>query len=44
LSRVPIAVQAATVNDQRFDAATGERQRFSSAILPPLARLPRPSS
>jgi hypothetical protein len=26
------------VNDKRFDAATGERQRFSSAILPPWAR------
>ena len=29
---------APRVNDKRFDAATGERQRFSSAILPPWAR------
>jgi putative transposase len=26
------------VNDKRVDAATGERKRFSSAILPPWAR------
>jgi len=26
------------VNDKRFDTATGERQRFSSAILPPWTR------
>jgi transposase-like protein len=31
-------VRAPRVNDKRVDAATGERQRFSSAILPPWVR------
>ena len=31
-------VTAPRVNDKRVDAETGERQRFSSAILPPWAR------
>ena len=31
-------VTARRVNDKRIDAATGERERFSSAILPPWAR------
>ena len=30
-----IEVTAPRVNDKRTDPATGERQRFSSAILPP---------
>ena len=33
-----IEVKAPRVNDKRMDAATGERKRFSSAILPPWAR------
>ncbi|MEV6863755.1 IS256 family transposase, partial [Streptosporangium subroseum] len=33
-----IDVVAPRVNDKRTDAVTGERQRFSSAILPPWAR------
>ncbi|MFH8739317.1 MULTISPECIES: IS256 family transposase [unclassified Streptomyces] len=33
-----IEVKAPRVNDKRIDAATGERRRFSSAILPPWAR------
>jgi transposase-like protein len=33
-----VAVHAPRVNDKRFDPETGERQRFSSAILPPWAR------
>jgi transposase-like protein len=33
-----IEVKAPRVNDKRTDAATGERRRFSSAILPPWAR------
>ncbi|MDJ0466561.1 IS256 family transposase [Streptomyces sp. H27-C3] len=33
-----IEVEAPRVNDKRIDAATGERKRFSSAILPPWAR------
>jgi putative transposase len=33
-----IDVQAPRVNDKRTDPATGERLRFSSAILPPWAR------
>jgi transposase-like protein len=33
-----IEVTAPRVNDKRIDPATGERQRFSSAILPPWAR------
>src|SRR5579859_28775 len=32
-----IEVTAPRVNDRRTDSATGERQRFSSAILPPWA-------
>ena len=34
----PVPVRAPRVNDKRTDPATGERQRFSSAILPPWAR------
>jgi putative transposase len=34
----PVQVKAPRVNDKRIDAATGERKRFSSAILPPWAR------
>jgi putative transposase len=34
----PVQVKAPRVNDKRVDAATGERKRFSSAILPPWAR------
>jgi putative transposase len=30
-----VEVQAPRVNDKRTDAATGERMRFCSAILPP---------
>jgi len=33
-----VAVHAPRVNDKRIDLETGERQRFSSAILPPWAR------
>ena len=33
-----IEVAAPRVNDKRTDPATGERKRFSSAILPPWAR------
>jgi hypothetical protein len=33
-----IEVTALRVNDKRVDPETGERQRFSSAILPPWAR------
>jgi putative transposase len=33
-----IGVTVPRVNDKRTDPATGERQRFSSAILPPWAR------
>src|SRR6266581_3274128 len=33
-----VAVTAPRVNDKRTDPATGERKRFSSAILPPWAR------
>lgn len=33
-----VPVTAPRVNDRRVDADTGERQRFSSAILPPWAR------
>ncbi len=34
----PIAVRAPRVDDRRVDEATGERQRFSSEILPPWCR------
>ena len=34
----PIEVMAPRVNDKRVDAATGERMRFSSKILPPWCR------
>jgi transposase-like protein len=33
-----VEVTAPRVNDKRTDAATGERKRFASAILPPWAR------
>ncbi|WP_187280872.1 transposase, partial [Microbispora sp. CSR-4] len=33
-----IEVRAPRVNDKRVDEVTGERKRFSSAILPPWAR------
>src|SRR3954465_2109948 len=33
-----VALQAPRVNDKRIDEATGERQRFSSRILPAYAR------
>jgi transposase-like protein len=33
-----VEVTAPRVNDKRADADTGERRRFSSAILPPWAR------
>jgi hypothetical protein len=33
-----VEVTAPRVNDRRTDPVTGERQRFSSAILPPWAR------
>lgn len=33
-----IEVKAPRVNDKRIDEATGERKRFSSAILPPWCR------
>jgi transposase-like protein len=34
----PVQVKAPRVNDKRVDSETGERQRFSSAILPAWAR------
>ena len=34
----PVQVKAPRVNDKRIDETTGERTRFSSAILPPWAR------
>jgi putative transposase len=34
----PVQVKAPRVNDKRVDEATGERKRFSSAMLPPWAR------
>ncbi len=34
----PVRVRAPRVNDRRVDETTGERKRFSSAILPPWAR------
>jgi transposase-like protein len=34
----PVEVTAPRVNDKRTDVETGERKRFSSAILPPWAR------
>ncbi|MGQ4420539.1 transposase, partial [Streptomyces sp. SAS_269] len=34
----PVQVKAPRVNDRRIDAETGERKRFSSAVLPPWAR------
>lgn len=34
----PVEVRAPRVNDKRVDEATGERKRFSSAILPPWCR------
>src|SRR6266496_2817616 len=33
-----VEVRAPRVNDKRADPATGERQRFASAILPPWCR------
>lgn len=33
-----VEVKAPRVNDKRIDEATGERKRFSSAILPPWCR------
>lgn len=33
-----VEVKAPRVNDKRIDETTGERKRFSSAILPPWAR------
>lgn len=30
-----VEVKAPRINDKRIDEATGERRRFSSAILPP---------
>jgi transposase-like protein len=33
-----VEVKAPRVNDKRVDPATGERQRFASAILPPWCR------
>ena len=38
-----VEVTVPRVNDKRTDPATGERQRFSSAILPPWAASPRRS-
>ena len=35
-----VEVKAPRVNDKRTDPETGERQRFSSAILPAWARVP----
>ena len=37
-SACAVEVTVPRVNDKRIDAATGERERFSSAILPPWAR------
>ena len=37
-ARASVPVTAPRVNDKRVDPETGERQRFSSAILPPWAR------
>lgn len=34
----PVEVNAPPVHDKRVDAATGERMRFSSKILPPWCR------
>jgi len=34
----PVEVTTPRVNDKRVDAATGERMRFSSQILPPWCR------
>jgi putative transposase len=34
----PVPVRAPRVNDKRIDAETGQRRRFSSAILPAWAR------
>lgn len=34
----PVQVRAPRVNDRRVDESTGQRRRFSSAILPPWAR------
>jgi putative transposase len=34
----PVEVVAPRVNDRRVDAATGERRRFRSSIIPPWAR------
>ena len=34
----PVQVKAPRVNDKRVDPESGERKRFSSAILPPWAR------
>ena len=34
----PVQIKAPRVNDKRIDEVTGERQRFSSAILPAWAR------
>lgn len=39
-----VEVKAPRVNDKRVDEATGERKRFSSAILPPWCRSPRGSA
>lgn len=36
----PVPVKAPRVNDKRVDAATGERERFSSKILAPWCRKP----
>lgn len=33
-----VEVKAPRINDKRIDSATGERKRFSSAILPPWCR------
>ncbi|MDP9843980.1 hypothetical protein J2853_003191 [Streptosporangium lutulentum] len=33
-------MRAPRINDKRVDAASGERKRFSSAILPPWCRKP----
>jgi hypothetical protein len=40
----PVEVTAPRVNDKRTDPGTGERMRFSSAILPPWARKTRRSA
>ena len=39
-----VEVTAPRVNDERTDPATGERKRFSSAILPPWRARPRRSA